>query len=247
MKIHATLHIGSFHLNHCEDHQIIASIGQGGYLVAVMDGCTMGEDSVFAAVLLGKILKNIARKYDYLAFRNPEPMDLKSSLKEILREVFTELKSIKNQLGINTNELLSTLILGIIEEASQDAELIVLGDGLICVDGKYSEYEQGDKPDYPAYHLNEDFDEWYQSQTQFLSVKAFSDLSICTDGIYTFRNFLNPQDQKSETAIKTFLFEDREGIENDLFLDTKILTLKDEWRHSPGDDIAIVRIIHTTS
>lgn len=243
MKIHSTLQIGSFHLNHCEDHAIITTIGEGRYLTAVMDGCTMGEDSVFASVLLGKMLKNSARKYDYLSLRTSKFLTLSSLLKEILKEVFTGLKSIKNQLGLNTNELLSTLIVGIIDENSQSAELIVIGDGLICVDGNYYEYEQGDKPDYVAYHLNKQFEDWYGQQQQFLSVKSFRDLSICTDGIYSFRNFSNSQDEKQEAEIKAFLFEDNEGIENDRFLDNKILFLKEEWQYSPGDDIAIVRVI----
>ncbi len=244
MKIYSTLQIGSFHLNHCEDHQITGTIGKNKLLVAVMDGCTMGEESVFASILLGKILKSIARKHDYLDFKTPQQPGLKRLLKEILNEVFAELKRIKNQLGLNTNELLTTLILGVVDQTSCEAELVVIGDGLICADGAYSEFEQGDKPDYLAYHLNEQFEEWYDRHSQFLSIKQFQDLSICTDGIYTF-NSLGNSIKRSETAIKAFLLEDRTETTNQHFLDAKMLTLKDEWGHVPGDDIAIVRIIQS--
>ena len=46
------------------------------------------------------------------------------------------------------------------------AEIIVVGDGLVCVDGKEYHFEQEDKPDYLGYHLNEDFNFWFEQQKQ---------------------------------------------------------------------------------
>jgi hypothetical protein len=49
MKIYTTLQIGEHHTNHCEDYLIIEEVGKNKLLCAVMDGCTMGTDSYFAA------------------------------------------------------------------------------------------------------------------------------------------------------------------------------------------------------
>lgn len=246
MKIYSTLQIGSFHTNHCEDFTLTTELGRGKHLVAVMDGCTMGEESVFASILLGKILKNSSKKYYYQGINEADHHpDLNGYLKEILRELISELKKIKNQLGLETNELLSTLILGIVDENASDAELIVIGDGLICADGQYTEFEQGDKPDYLAYHLSKDFDSWFDRQEQFVSVKNFSDLSITTDGIYTFKNFGNSREQKDEEAFKSFLLKNQEGCQQDHFLDNKLLSIREEWKYAPGDDLAIIRIIRS--
>lgn len=246
MNIYSTLQIGSFHSNHCEDFTLTSQLGSGKRLIAVMDGCTMGEESVFASILVGKILKSISKKYYYQHFmESQENRDLKYYLKEILRELVAEIKQIKNQLGLETNELLTTMILGIVDENKSDAELIVIGDGLISVNGKHTEFEQGDKPDYLAYHLIKNFDTWFDEQKQFLSVHSFSDLSICTDGIYTFKNFGNSNEQKEENVFKSFLLKDLEGSEQENFLANKLLYIREEWKHAPSDDLAIIRMIRS--
>jgi len=156
-----------------------------------------------------------------------------------------EVKKIKNQLGLEVNELLSTLIIGIIETKECKAELLVIGDGLICWDGQLFEFGQNDKPDYLGYHLSHNFSSWYESQKQHLTIDQFKDLSICTDGIFTFKNFENPSNQKTEGEIVKYLLRDTEGYELDQFLDNKILYLKNQSRHFVTDDLAIIRIITT--
>lgn len=111
------------------------------------------------------------------------------------------------------------------------------------VTDNYTEYEQDDKPDYLAYHVNADFEIWYDAHPQKLSVPHFTDLSICTDGIYTFRNFKNPLQQKTDSDIKTYLLEDLEGAESAHFLQNKVLSLNENSDHVVTDDLAIVRLI----
>jgi len=123
-----------------------------------------------------------------------------------------------------------------------EAEFITIGDGLICKDGEIIEYEQNDKPDYLGYHLTEDFNCWYDNQGQHLSITNFKDISICTDGIYTFKNFKDKSRQKTENEIINYLLINSDGEEFDNFLERKIETLKDEWNHVVTDDLAIIRI-----
>ncbi len=243
MKIYSTLNIGSFHTNYCEDFLVSEPVGAGKQLIAVMDGCTMGEESAFASMLMGKILRNISKSLFYQDFIKQSEIDLDAQLKEILRQLFAELKFTKNKLGLETNELLSTMIIGLIDPVSSKAELFIVGDGLIYHDGKVIEYEQDDKPDYLGYHLHEDFNAWHENHDQKLSIKAFNDLSICTDGIYTFRNFENPRQQKNESEIMEFLLKDIETNAPDNFLERKMLSTKEDWKHVVTDDLAIVRIV----
>lgn len=242
MKIYKTLNIGDFHTNNCEDFLVDEQIATNEKLIAVLDGCTMGTESVFASILYGKILRNIAKKEFYKEFVTNEVLDLKSKLKEVIRQLIIETKSIKSQLGLDTDELLSTLIIGIINIKESSAELLAVGDGLICKDGEITEYEQDDKPDYLGYHLADDFDKWYDSQNQKLSVSKFKDLSISTDGIYTFKNLEDKDKQKSEGDIIQLLLVDNENSEFDNFLDRKIRFLKDKWNHTVTDDLAIIRV-----
>lgn len=243
MKIYSVLQIGNFHTNHCEDFLVHELAGSDQRMVAVLDGCTMGTESVFASVLFGKILRNISKKCYYQDFINKSSETMESRLKEMLRQLFKEVKSIKNQLGLDTSELLSTLILGLIDEKQGNAEFLTIGDGLIHIDNRPIEYEQEDRPDYLGYHLGENFDIWYDQQDQKLSIPEFKDLSICTDGIFSFKNLQDKNKQMSEQRVISFFLEDLEFAENDNFLERKVRYLDSEMNHVVTDDLAIIRVL----
>lgn len=243
MKIYTTLQIGEFHTNYCEDFLIKEELASNEILIAVLDGCTMGTESVFASILYGKILRKIAKNMFYEEFvsKQNQETDLQSKLKTILQELIDDTKEIKNKLGLEISELFSTLILGIIDTKNYKAEIITIGDGLICVDGKLTEYEQNNTPDYLGYHLTENFEEFYKKQHQKLSISNFEDLSISTDGIFTFKNLENQNHQKSESEIIDYLLVDNQESEFDNFLDRKVRNLK-KINHLVTDDLAIIRI-----
>lgn len=242
MKIYTSLTIGEFHTNYCEDFLINEQIATNQRVVAVLDGCTMGKESVFASILYGKVLRNVVKNMFYEEFISEKSSALHLKLKEVLRVLFSEIKLIKNQLGLEINELLSTLIIGIIDIKTAEAEFLTIGDGMIIQDGKITEYEQDNTPDYLAYHLTKNFDDWYKSQKQKLSIVDFKDLSICTDGIFTFKNFQKKEKQKTELEIIEFLLIDNEGSKFDNFLERKVRQLKNERNHVVTDDLAIIRI-----
>jgi len=246
MKIFKTLNIGNFHTNNCEDFLIETQIAANGKLIAVFDGCSGGKESVFASILFGKILRNISNRELQMESERNKPLDLKSKLKNIIKQLIDEVKSIKSQLGLDTNELLSTLIIGLIDTQKISAEFLAVGDGLICIDGEITEYDQNNSPDYLAYHLTDNFDEWYTNQSQKLSVATFEDLSICTDGIYGFKDFDNKSRQRSKYRIFQYLLIDSENSESLDFLDRKMSFLRDIWNHTVKDDLAIIRVITTS-
>lgn len=102
MKIYKTLNIGEFHTNYCEDFLIEEQIATNEKLIAVLDGCTMGTESVFASILFGKIARNIAKRKFYEEFIIKDAIGLKDRLKEVVRTLIHEVRTLKNQLGLET-------------------------------------------------------------------------------------------------------------------------------------------------
>lgn len=243
MKKYELSKIGEFHTNHNEDSSTITEIGEDKILIAVMDGCTMGKENHFASTLIAKLLRKIGKEISYREFAERTKNKPNENLQEIMKKLFQELGQIKNQLHLEREEVLSTLILGVLDKQTKEIELITIGDGLICYNGELIEYEQDDKPDYLGYHLGEDFNNWFQNQSQKLSFKKVKDLSISTDGIFTFKNFDGREYERvGEKEIVEYLLIDEEWINQENMLQKKISEIEDKLGLKPSDDLTIIRI-----
>ncbi len=240
MNIYQVLSIGQFHTNHCEDYLVSTEIGKNKRLLAVLDGCSMGNESHFASTLTGKLLKKIALERFHLDFR--QKSTLEEELKEVLKSLFTELKEISNKLLLQKYDLLTTLILCVVDTDTKTGEIIVIGDGLINVNGKITEFDQQNTPDYLGYHLNEDFETWFNNQKQKVSFKEIKDISIATDGIFTFEKQNSKNNSQSIDIINYFLF-DLTFSEFPKMLENKLNFLSDNYGLKPNDDLAIIRLI----
>ncbi|WP_298509868.1 protein phosphatase 2C domain-containing protein [uncultured Kordia sp.] len=244
MKIYTSIKKGDFHTNHCEDALVSTKIGESKVLIAVMDGCSMGTESHFASTIISKILRKISQELFYTEFLKLQEKTLKDVLHKIMETLYKELKYIKNHLSLETAELLSTLILCVYDKATKEAELIAVGDGLIVYNQTIMEYEQGDKPDYFAYHLQEDFTSWYENFDQKLSLKNVDDVSIMTDGIYTFKRLGQRTDYEETTEMIDYLAIDQNATNHEDMLQGKMIFLEKEKLLKPMDDLAIIRIIN---
>lgn len=244
MKKYQLTKIGDFHENHCEDYSLISEIGEHRDLISVLDGCTMGEESYFASALIGKLLKKIAKEEYYLEYIKGEAPSLKHQLEKVLARLFEELNDLKNSLQLEVEELLSTVILGIIDSGTKCCELQIIGDGLIVQNGFSIEYDQENTPDYIGYHLGENFEYWLTNQTQKLSLDKVSDLSISTDGIFTFSSY-NKEEYSEIGAdeLIEYLLIDQVDIENERMLIKKLREIEKKWGLRPTDDLGIVRVI----
>ncbi|WP_196887582.1 protein phosphatase 2C domain-containing protein [Aureivirga sp. CE67] len=242
MTERSLLKIGDFHENNCEDFLVSEKIGSKQKLIAVMDGCTMGKESSFASMLVGKTLRKISKDKFYTEFIEKNQFSLEHQLKSILEALFKTIRNIQNELNLDELELLTTLIIGVLDFETQEAELITIGDGMIYHDGKITEYEQDDKPDYFGYHLSENFETWYLNQNQKLHINNFKDLSICTDGIFSFKNLKTPDKSMNYKEIIHYLLEDQIEFENELFFENKMRSLENDFQQKVTDDIAIIRI-----
>lgn len=244
MKIFSHKQIGESHTNYCEDDLFFGDIGKNKIVMAVMDGCTMGVDSHFASTLVAKSLKRIVKEMFFKDFVEKDNKDLRIQLKDILAELFTQINLVKKILHLEKQEVLSTIILGIIDTDKRKAELICIGDGLIICNGNISEFEQGNIPDYLGYHLEEDFEQWYLKQDQQLSFEHVKDISISTDGIFTFKDFnkYNFSEKKTKEIISLLLIDNVESNETN-YLKKKIGFIENHWKLRPVDDIGIIRIL----
>lgn len=244
-SIHEITKIGSFHENHCEDYTVCTAIGEDRLLLAVLDGCTMGEESYFASALIGKLAKKIGKEEFYKEYAEKKTAALDIQLKAIYRQLFDGLKEMKNTLMLERGELLSTIVLGVVDQHEKEAELLVVGDGVISCNGNLTEFDQENVPDYIGYHLSEDFDEWYDQQSQFVSLKDVHDLSISTDGIFTFSKYdTETYPERTEQELIDFLLNDNSDITNERMYVKKLHHLEKNWGLLPTDDLGIVRVIN---
>jgi hypothetical protein len=202
----------------------------------------MGHESYFASALAGKVLKKSARELAFLWWKNGHVTDLKVALKQLLERFFGNFKSIKNQLLLEQHEILSTLQILLYDITNQTGEILVLGDGVVCVDGEITEFEQNNKPDYFGYHLDEDFERWFESQGQRMSIEQAKDVSLATDGILSFEQF-DFRDESQDVDVAHFLLLDPSFAESEQMLFRKMLILEKEYGLKPLDDLAVIRVI----
>ena len=127
MKIYSAIQIGDYHQNNCEDHLYIGEYGKNKILCAVMDGCTTALESHFASTLVGKILKKICIEKGYKEFikQNDVQLSIEENLKSILRDLLNELKIVKNQLMLDSKELLTTLIIMLFDKNNEQGMTMV--------------------------------------------------------------------------------------------------------------------------
>jgi hypothetical protein len=243
MKVFKLLRIGEHHINHCEDYLVEESLGDKRMLYAVMDGCTMGSDSYFASTLVGKLLRKIAREISYKSFYSGYgSQTMGESAKEILRLLFRELREVKNLVCLNDHELLSTLVLLVLDFSSETGYACVIGDGVVCINGSVTEYEQNNMPDYLGYHLGKDFDAWYETQRQVLIIDKIKDVSISTDGIFTFSK-TDKQNYPSIDAVNYLLIDINCSDMTNMF-DRKLSVIEKEYGLKATDDLGVIRIMN---
>lgn len=244
MRIYSALQIGDYHQNNCEDHLFVGEYGKNKILCTVMDGCTTALESQFASLLVGKILKKICTEKGYREFIEKEVKSItpEENLKCILKDVLNELRLIQNQLMMDQKELLTTLILLLFDKDQEKGIVLAIGDGFVNINGKTTEFEQDNKPDYIGFHLLEDFETFYNSQKQKIEFNSFSDISIATDGIFTFEK-LKRNESKEEIDVIHFLTIDKVNSEKEEMIALKLKKLENELGLKPTDDFAIIRIL----
>ncbi|MCS3868611.1 hypothetical protein J3D55_001527 [Chryseobacterium ginsenosidimutans] len=243
MNIHTALQIGDYHLNHCEDFLVTKKIDSDKILCAVMDGCSTAMESQFASTLIGKILRKICIEKGYKELYETKRINnIEEDLKSIVKDLFKEIISIKNQLMLDEKELLTTLIILLYNEKENEGIILSIGDGLVCINGEITEFERDNKPDYLAYHLKENFENWYGNQTQKIFFNNLEDISIATDGISTFMPIKKTVHDEIIDPI-SYLLTNQSNSDSEEMLLIKLKKLQHHYGIKPTDDLAMIRII----
>lgn len=234
--------IGSHHTNHNEDALVVEDITDRHVLLAVMDGSEDGTDSHFAAILVAKTLRKIARQTNQRTFAERRQPTTGELLHDTLKTLFADLRRLNAELDLASDELLTTLVLAIVDREGPRAEIITIGDGVIGCDGDIQEYDQDTNPDYLGYHLRKDFDDWFSAQTQRLVCENFLDLALATGGILSFRPFSpDPYRPVTSDEITGFLLSARDEGEPDTLYRRQLFYIRDSFGLEPTDDLTIVR------
>lgn len=242
MTVYQFLKRGSYHTDFCEDFSVVQAIGEHRVVCAVMDGCTMGQESHFASTLLAKVLRKVIKERKYQQFYGelPDALPIEEDFQGILSSVFSEMRQLKNLLLLDTSELLTTLVLLLLDTRTRAAVVLAVGDATVAVNGKIIRFEQDNRPDYLAYHFGRPFPEWYRQQHQILRLTACVDLSIATDGIDSFQGEYSNLEAPD---VPTYLLLGQELLERSEMLNIKVKRLEKAYSLVPTDDVAIIRVV----
>ncbi|WP_262713716.1 protein phosphatase 2C domain-containing protein [Neolewinella aurantiaca] len=235
--------MGAHHTDHNEDAYVTAEISDRHLLVAVMDGCSMGKDSHFASSLIAKVLRRIAKQTNLRSFAERTQHTTRDLLKDTLRTLFSDLVRLNADLDLDYDELLSTLVLAIVDTQERNAEILAIGDGVIACDEEIVEFNHDNKPDYLGYHLHEDFEDYWNVLTQRVSAQDFQDLALATDGVLSFRAFSHDSYRPvTDDELLTFLLVDREEGAEDTAYRRKVIYIKNTFGLEATDDLTVVRL-----
>ncbi len=244
MNLYSTLQIGDYHINHCEDNLLIKKISSDKVVCAVMDGCSTAMESHFASSLFGKLLRKIIIEKGYQSlYEKNFQRSIAEELKDIIEGLFKELVLIKKHMMLDEKELLTTLTILIYDKAQDEGVILAVGDGIVCINGKITEFDRDNKPDYLAYHLQENFEDWYSAQSQKIFFNCLHDVSIATDGILSFAKIKNTNSDEMVNCME-YLLKDSQYNNTEEMLNRKLKQLEHQYGVKPTDDLAIIRMIN---
>lgn len=200
----------------------------------------MGKDSYFVSTLTGKLLRKICKTIGYAEFLSGGPIpEPEERLKAILKELFQQLHQAKNALQLEDKELLTTLIISLIDTKKRKGLVLVIGDGLVSINGQVTEFDQDNHPDYLGFHLTKPFEEWYSAQHQKIAFTQLQDFTIATDGITLFQRTTT---QASDIDPVSFLTTGNTFAEKEDRISLLLKQLEHQHGLVPGDDLAVIRV-----
>ena len=246
MKISTLLQRGIHHKNFNEDFLYTRSLTKDIMVCAVMDGCSSAKDSQFASALYAKSLHKSSRMLPQMK-AIMEDFDLKTMALEAIAEfffkqLFEDLKRAKKLFFLEREELLSTIVLLVINKTKGTACIKMSGDGIFAVNDDITEIDQNNIPNFLGYHLDSDFEDIKDTEIQTWSFKEVRDISISTDGIDKLRKGTKHKSAEVDPR-EVFLIGKPDRFE-DSFLQNKYQEFLNKG-FIPHDDIGMIRLIIT--
>jgi len=244
MKISSLLQRGIHHKNFNEDFLYTRPLTKDIMVCAVMDGCSSAKDSQFAAALYAKSLHKSSRMLPQMK-AIMEDFDLKTMALEAIAEfffkqLFEDLRRAKKLFFLEREELLSTIVLLVIDKKKRTACIKMSGDGIFAVNDEITEVDQNNIPNFLGYHLGASFEDVKDTEIQTWSFKEVRDISISTDGIDKLRKGTKHKSAEVDPR-EVFLMGKPDRFE-DSFLQNKYQDFLKKG-FIPHDDIGMIRLL----
>ncbi len=243
MTIHKYIKRGLNHANYCEDFILHETLADKYELFAVFDGCSSGIDSHFASAFIAKIVRT-----EFQKLQSETELLNKKCLEKLLFNVILSLKEQKQILNLDSDELLSTIILFLYNKLADSGIIIIVGDGLVSINGELTNVDQNNIPDYLAYHLDkinseDDFKIWYMLHAREFCIDKLLDVSISTDGTTSFTQTGILEENEVKIDPLDYLFKDEFLLKNKAMIGRKCNMLERKHGLVNTDDLGIIRII----
>lgn len=243
MEVYQLIRKGEMHKVFCEDFLLATKVNDQYAVYGVFDGCSSGTDSHLASALLAKIVRRELQRHV-----NKSINILKQLLSETIYSTMQTLRNIRDNLFLKNDELLSTIILLLVDNYSKSAQILVFGDGFISINGDSTIIDQNNTPDYLAYHLDEidsiqDFERWLKEKARLFEISEIQDLSISTDGINSFQTTEIINEDAAQIFPSEYFANDTFLLQNKSMLARKYNILRTKYRMVNQDDIAMIRIV----
>ncbi len=244
MEVYELLRRGEMHKDFCEDFLLSFELNEQYSVYGVFDGCSTGIDSHMASSLIAKVVR---AEMECLAV--DEIISIKNLLSESIYHTMSTLRNIRNDLFLETNELLSTIILLVVDKLSGKGEALVFGDGFVSINGQQIDIEQDNAPDYLAYYLDEleniaDFEAWLAEHSNSYTIDEVVDISIATDGVASFQITDATLENNGRPVPSEYLAKDNFLLHNKSMLGRKLNILKSKHQLMNQDDIAFIRLVN---
>jgi len=254
MYIRSLLKKGNGHELACQD-SVFTNETEEFIFSAVFDGCSEVVDSHFASNLLNKTFKysveeNITNRKNeinnfYLDEKNNYSIEKESA--KILKSFFAKLNQVREVLNLSSNDFAATCIFLFYDKIFEEGVIYVFGDGVLLINEERIIIDHDNKPKYITYYwkeLTESKESLYNfliSYDQVWKLNKIKNVVISTDGILTFKNNNNINEDILYSILEETKINDQEKIHQNFFLNKKYnILLKDGWSHY--DDIGLVRI-----
>jgi serine/threonine protein phosphatase PrpC len=243
MEVYQLIRKGEMHRDFCEDFLLSFDINEQYSVFGVFDGCSTGIDSHMASALIAKVVK---AEMECLAL---EPISsLRNFLNDAIFNTMSTLRNIRNDLFLETSELLSTIVLLVIDKTFKIGEALVFGDGFLSINGQSVNIEQDNAPDYLAYYLDEldnitDFEAWLAEHSNRYIIDEVKDVSIATDGISSFHVADTSIEANGRPVPSDFLTKNDYLLHNKSMLARKLNILRTKYRLINQDDVAMIRLV----
>jgi hypothetical protein len=244
VKIRKTTRRGRSHTQRCEDESLVFSYNQIGVII-VFDGCSSGTDSYFASGLFAKIFKKIAIQYKTYIENINDFSPLEGVSYTLMKLFFNELKYSFYYFELDLTEILSTIVLSVVNLKTKESYSIIAGDGSIYVDGTMHTVQPNNEnaPNYISYYLSSSFDDIWKNNVYKYNFKVEKTIAVLSDGIDSFKNYNENryvnEDEKNE-IIKQF-FESGYLLNNKIGL-SRICNIFEDKNIAPSDDLSIAHI-----